>query len=84
VGRVAVAFKRVSSRLLRIGSKARSLAFEKLDLLPQCVLITWQMTADLQRGSPEDAFALAREYPPERMCIVQEGFEKKDLLRAAA
>jgi hypothetical protein len=35
-------------------------------------------------GSPEDAFALAREYPPERMCIVQEGFEKKDLLRAAA
>jgi putative SOS response-associated peptidase YedK len=35
-------------------------------------------------GSPEEAFALAREYPPERMCIVQEGFEKKDLLRAAA
>jgi putative SOS response-associated peptidase YedK len=34
-------------------------------------------------GSPEKAFELAREYPPERMCIVQEGFEK-DLLRAAA
>jgi hypothetical protein len=33
---------------------------------------------------PDEAFALAREYPPEQMCIVQEGFEKKDLLRAAA
>jgi putative SOS response-associated peptidase YedK len=35
-------------------------------------------------GSPQEAFELAREYPSERMCIVQEGFEKKDLLRAAA
>jgi hypothetical protein len=27
--------------------------------------------------------ALAREYPPEQMRIVQEGFEKEDLLAAA-
>jgi putative SOS response-associated peptidase YedK len=27
-------------------------------------------------GSPEEAFALAREYPPEQMCIVQEGLSE--------
>jgi putative SOS response-associated peptidase YedK len=32
------------------------------------------------KGSPGEAFALAREYPPEGMRIVQEGFEKKDLV----
>ena len=35
-------------------------------------------------ASTEEAFALAREYPPEQMRIVQEGFEKEDLLDAAA
>jgi putative SOS response-associated peptidase YedK len=35
------------------------------------------------RGSPDEAFALAREYPPDQMRIVQEGFDKEDLLRAA-
>jgi putative SOS response-associated peptidase YedK len=35
------------------------------------------------RGSPDEAFALAREYPAEHMRIVQEGFDKEDLLRAA-
>jgi putative SOS response-associated peptidase YedK len=33
-------------------------------------------------GSPDEAFALAREYPPGRMRIVQEGFKKEDLLAA--
>jgi hypothetical protein len=28
-------------------------------------------------------YALAREYPPDQMRIVQEGFEKEDLLKAA-
>ena len=35
------------------------------------------------RGSAGEAFALAREYPPEDMRIVQEGFDKEDLLKAA-
>jgi putative SOS response-associated peptidase YedK len=30
-------------------------------------------------GSPKEAFALAREYPPDQMLVVQEGFEKRDL-----
>jgi putative SOS response-associated peptidase YedK len=34
------------------------------------------------RGSIDEALALAREYPPEMMRIVQEGFEKEDLLAA--
>jgi putative SOS response-associated peptidase YedK len=34
------------------------------------------------RGSVEEALALAREYPPERMRIVQEGFDKEDFLAA--
>ncbi|MDX2154934.1 MAG: SOS response-associated peptidase family protein [Hyphomicrobiaceae bacterium] len=29
-------------------------------------------------GSPREAFALAREHPPEAMRIVQEGFDKRD------
>ena len=33
-------------------------------------------------GSPDEAFALAREYPPDQMRIVQEGFDKEDLLGA--
>ena len=35
------------------------------------------------RGSPDEAFALAREFPPDQMRIVQEGLDKEDLLRAA-
>jgi putative SOS response-associated peptidase YedK len=35
------------------------------------------------RGSVDEAFALARQYPPERMRIVREGFAKQDLLEAA-
>jgi putative SOS response-associated peptidase YedK len=35
-------------------------------------------------GAPHLAFALAREYPPDQMRIVQEGFKKQDLLNAAA
>ena len=35
------------------------------------------------RGSAEEAFALAREYPLDRMRIVQEGFGKEDLVSAA-
>jgi putative SOS response-associated peptidase YedK len=35
------------------------------------------------RGSADQALALAREYPPQHMRIVQEGFEKADLLAAA-
>ena len=31
-------------------------------------------------GPPHEAFALAREYAPDGMCIVQEGFDKEDLL----
>ncbi len=34
------------------------------------------------KGSPDEAFALVHEYPAERMRIVQEDFEKEDLLRA--
>ena len=39
---------------------------------------------DLAHGSSAEAFELAREYPPERMRIVQEGFRKEDRLDAAA
>ena len=35
-------------------------------------------------GSPKEALALAREYPPDRMRIVQEGFRKEDRLEVAA
>jgi putative SOS response-associated peptidase YedK len=34
------------------------------------------------RGSANEAFALAREYPPGQMRIVQEGLKKEDLLAA--
>ena len=36
------------------------------------------------RGTPDEALALAREYPPDQMRIVQEGFDKEDLLKAAS
>jgi putative SOS response-associated peptidase YedK len=35
------------------------------------------------KGSADDAFALLREYPAEKMRLVQEGFDKEDLLGAA-
>jgi putative SOS response-associated peptidase YedK len=35
------------------------------------------------RGSTKEAFALAREYPPDRMRIVHEGFGKEDLVSGA-
>jgi len=35
-------------------------------------------------GAPHLAFALAREYPPEQMRIVQEGLNKQDRLEMAA
>lgn len=35
-------------------------------------------------GAPAKALALAREYPPGQMRIVQEDFKKQDLLAAAA
>lgn len=31
-------------------------------------------------GTADDAFALLREYPPDKMRMVQSGFEKRDLL----
>jgi len=34
------------------------------------------------RGSKDEALAIAKECPPEQMRIVQEGFEKEDLLAA--
>jgi len=36
------------------------------------------------RGSPEEAWALAKEYPPEEMRIVREGFFKEDRRDIAA
>jgi putative SOS response-associated peptidase YedK len=33
-------------------------------------------------GSPKEAFALVRPIAPERLCIVQEGFEKRDVSTA--
>lgn len=37
---------------------------------------TWLIAA------PAEALILARQYPPERMRIVQEGFDREDLLAA--
>jgi putative SOS response-associated peptidase YedK len=36
------------------------------------------------KGSPDEAFALAREYPAQRMRVIQEGFDKEDLLGGKA
>ena len=33
-------------------------------------------------GTPEEAFGLVKSYDPEAMCMVQSGFEKKELLAA--
>jgi putative SOS response-associated peptidase YedK len=48
------------------------------------VLLTGEEEFDTWLRAPaEEALALAREYPPEQMRIVQEGLEKEDLLAAA-
>ena len=48
------------------------------------VLLTREDEFDVWlRASPDEAFALAREYPPDQMLIVQEGLDKEDLLTAA-
>ena len=47
------------------------------------VLLTQQEEFDTWlRGSAQEAMALAREYPPEKMRIVQEGFFKEDRVAA--
>jgi putative SOS response-associated peptidase YedK len=49
------------------------------------VLLTREEEFDLWlNGAPHVAFALAQEYPPGQMRIVQEGFKKQDLLDFAA
>ena len=49
------------------------------------VLLTREEEFDTWLRAPtEEALALACEYPAEQMRIVQEGFEKEDLLKAAA
>ena len=48
------------------------------------VLLTREDEFDVWlRGSADEAFALAREYPPQDMRIVQDGFDKEDLMNAA-
>jgi len=49
------------------------------------VLLTREEEFDVWlNGAPHVALALAQEYPPGQMRIVQEGFKKQDLLDAAA
>jgi putative SOS response-associated peptidase YedK len=33
-------------------------------------------------GTPDEAFSLLKEYPPDNMRMVQSGFEKRDMLEA--
>lgn len=48
------------------------------------VLLTREEEFDVWlNGAPHVAFALAQEYPPRQMRIVQEGLKKQDLLEAA-
>jgi putative SOS response-associated peptidase YedK len=46
------------------------------------VLTTEEEFQTWLNGTPADAYALVRQFPPEQMRIVQEGFEKKDNLAA--
>ena len=47
------------------------------------VILTREEEFDTWLKAPVDeAFALAREYPPEKMRIVQEGFYKEDRVAA--
>jgi putative SOS response-associated peptidase YedK len=47
------------------------------------LLTTQEQFATWLTGSPQDAFSLVRTSDPERLRIVQSGFEKKDLAAAA-
>ena len=48
------------------------------------VLLTRPVDFDMwMRGTTQEALALAREYPPDQMHIVQTGYDKEDLLVAA-
>jgi putative SOS response-associated peptidase YedK len=47
-------------------------------LTPEDEFKTWR------RGSTDEAMALAHEYPPGQMRIVQEGFDREDRLDIAA
>ena len=42
------------------------------------LLNSWDACQLWLEGAPDDAFALAQEYPPEAMRIVREGFDKTD------
>jgi putative SOS response-associated peptidase YedK len=47
------------------------------------VLLTTPEMQDLwMEGSQEEAFALCKPYPPERMRLVQTAYDKRDLLSA--
>ena len=46
------------------------------------LLTTEDEFATWMHGSLAEALTLARQYPPERMRVVQEGFDKEDLLAA--
>ncbi|MGE3914482.1 MAG: SOS response-associated peptidase [Hyphomicrobiaceae bacterium] len=47
------------------------------------ILASDEARATWLSGSPDEAFALAREHPPEGMRIVQAGLDKQDLLAEA-
>ena len=47
------------------------------------LLTTEDEFATWLNGTPTEAMSLARQYPPECMRIVQEGFTKQDMLEAA-
>lgn len=44
------------------------------------LLATPEMQDQWMDGTDEEAFALCKPYPPEKMQLVQSGFEKRDLL----
>jgi putative SOS response-associated peptidase YedK len=44
------------------------------------LLSTDEEFATWMTGSPDEAFALLREYPPDKMRMVQSGFEKRDMV----
>jgi putative SOS response-associated peptidase YedK len=46
------------------------------------LLSTDEEFATWMTGTPNEASALIREYPPDKMRMVQSGFEKRDMLRA--
>lgn len=55
----------------------------KIDHKPMPVILTKEEEFQTSlNGTPAEAYALVRQCPPEQMCIVQEGFEKKNMLVA--